>query len=146
VRYTNYWWSALARLMSLEGVKIAVYLFFSFLTLFFLLLGLYASPVAVSQPNINTSGIAEYTNGVLTILGILFGIWAIILSSKPTRPSMFSFYISLGLLILSVSFLTLTGLGLYASALSLVFISVSCAMVAFFLTLSIQSYAKKSVE
>ena len=135
----------MARLMSFEGFKLATYLFFFFFMLLFLILGLYASPLAVFQPNANTVA-TEYTNGVLTILGILFGIWAITLSNKPTRPSMYSFYISFGLLILSVTLLTMTGLGLYSSEFSLLFSSVSCGLTAFFLTLSIQSYAKKNEE
>ena len=125
-------------------------LFLICLCLLFLILGFYVSPIAHLDSDL--SGVAEYTNGILTISGILFGIWAVILSNKPTKKgstgqfifkniTMTTFYYSLVLFILSVVFLTMSGLKVYPSTCSLVFSAISCGLIAFFLTSATRLYA-----
>ena len=110
--------------------------------------GLYISPAALVHADTDIKG-AEYTNGVLTVEGILFGIWAIILSNllgKEPRgpnikaPAMTAFYMCLGLLIISVILLTMAGLGWYSLAGALIFSAVGCIINAYLLSNLIRYY------
>jgi hypothetical protein len=107
-----------------------------------MILGLYISPFAKLVPSVGI----EYTNSLLTVVGILFGVWAIILGNNAKNQNSMNkfiyvnivlpaFYFSLGLLILSVTFLTLTGFGLYSPAFLLLFNALSIGVNVFLLVL-----------
>jgi hypothetical protein len=103
-----------------------------------LLFGLYASPFASYQPTTEHKIDAEYTNGILTISGIMFGLWGFLLSKKPKRQkdwagwvifnivTVSSFYLCFGLLILSILTLALTGVGLYSPTYTLIICTTCC--------------------
>ena len=102
----------------------------SIVLLFFFLIGLYDSPLSVFTRENEFRVEAEYLSGLLTSLSILFGIWAIMIDKKPENVvykwffehvAGKGFFISFGLLVISIIFVSLTALNLFSPTISVIF-------------------------
>ncbi len=103
------------------------YLILMGLIIYFILIGLHASPLAFKQ---DFQVQAEYLSGMLTANGILFAFWAIVIERKPQKKRerwifehIFAevFFIPFFLFALSTMFVFLTALDVFSSAIALGF-------------------------
>jgi hypothetical protein len=103
----------------------------------------------------------EYTNGILTATGILFGIWAVVLGTNPkpiinkrdtTKKSIFKnnvkelkdvkepFFASLLFLVMDVICLALTAVNVFSPHVTLLIVTTSFIYTALFLAMTLNYY------
>ena len=103
----------------------------------------------------------EYTNGILTATGILFGIWTIVLGRKPTiikdqrdATKKFQienyvkeeFFFSLFFLVMDVTFLAFTAVNAFSPLVTLLMVTSSFVYTALFLSLSLYYIVFKEIS
>ena len=129
--------------------RIIYALFFLWL---FIVFGLYDSPWAIVNRKTDLKVEPEYISGILSASGILFGIWALFIETKPKdRIAKWNlenlifpiFFTSLSFLILSVLLVFLAGLNLFSPSFALGFCTLSFVLDALLLYLPLRYVKQK---